>query len=60
MLGDISKIMNYMKNLNKKPLVWAVAVLLLGWLMIENQSFETFVLLIFAVIVAKQIEILNK
>ncbi len=49
-----------MKNLNKNPLAWLVLAVIIGWLFVENGDTDTFIVLISAVILAKQIEILNK
>lgn len=49
-----------MKNLNKNPLAWFLAVVALGWLAIEVGSFEFFIIFVSAAILAKQIEILSK
>ena len=49
-----------MKNINKNPIVWFLAAVAIGGLMVETENFEFFVIFISAVILAKQIEILSK
>jgi len=49
-----------MKNLNKNPLAWFVAVILLGWFAIGNDYATEFIIFILAVILSKQIEITSK
>lgn len=45
--------------MNKYPIAWFVAVILLGFLYIQ-ETVQWFIVFILAVILAKQIEILNK
>lgn len=49
-----------MKNINKNPLAWFILAVLLGWWMNEGDNINNFIIVISAVILAKQIEILNK
>ncbi|MDP3726311.1 MAG: hypothetical protein Q8R36_03890 [bacterium] len=49
-----------MKNLNKNPLVWFMVVIALGWWATETGNFNSFVVFVSAIILAKQIEILSK
>lgn len=49
-----------MKNLNKNPLAWFILVIVLGWFIVESRNLGDFVIFAFAVVIAKQIEILNK
>lgn len=49
-----------MKNLSKNSSAWLVLTALIGWLFIENGRADEFLVIVSALIVAKQIEILNK
>jgi hypothetical protein len=49
-----------MENLNKNSIMWFLATLGFGWLAIETNQFESFVVFAFAAILAKQVEILSK
>ena len=48
-----------MKNLNKNPIAWFLFVVALGWWATETSNSEFFIVFILAVILAKQIEIIN-
>jgi len=49
-----------MKKINDNPLVWFVGVVILGWFVVENNNLEDFVILGFAVTIAKIVEMINK
>ncbi|KKP85823.1 MAG: hypothetical protein UR88_C0006G0007 [Candidatus Nomurabacteria bacterium GW2011_GWA1_35_8] len=49
-----------MKKLNKNPWVWAMAVVVLGYIFMEKGIMEQFPIYVSALIVAKLIEIINK
>jgi len=46
-------------KLNNNPLIWALVVAGLGWWFVNAGRYEEFVVLAFAVVVAKLIEIIN-
>ncbi|KKQ04055.1 MAG: hypothetical protein US18_C0031G0002 [Parcubacteria group bacterium GW2011_GWB1_36_5] len=48
-----------MKNLNKNPLAWFILSTIIGYIAIINGDFESMVLIFFAIILSKQIELIN-
>ena len=51
--------LKHMKKLNTNPLVWFFVVVILGYFIIGDNRSEGFIVFILAVILAKQIEIIN-
>lgn len=49
-----------MKNLTKNPIAWFLFTMILGWWAVKADNFESLVVFILAVILAKQIEILSR
>lgn len=48
-----------MKKLNKNPLAWFILIVVFGYIFGVNSGFEGVMVFILALIVSKQIEIIN-
>ena len=49
-----------MKNLGKNPAFWFTTTLVIGWWVIRTDDFQMFVVLAFAFVLSKQIEMIHK
>src|SRR3989338_2825975 len=54
------KTLNCMRKWDKNPLAWAAIIVIGGYIFVQGNQFESFVVVAFAVVVAKLVEIIGR